>query len=536
VADRKADIVVEMGRIRPSGGDRVNVEVEDQIADWFERIQTGFFFGFLHRDGENVGITIGMASGLQPAVELAVMGEEDAFPRGIDDPGGPGQVACCQRAFEAIVVILDKGSEMRDQGFLFRMPDGIGCQGVEEGLAMHGKGRERRQDSFRRWTVLSNRAIAPRRWIVCPTPIKPQFVSASNRKPTPADSRPPIVLDQTAFSPGERGSVDLPIGSLIDYQPVTMTAHVRRGRRPGPCLLICAALHGDEIVGVEIIRRLLRMKLLNQIRGDLIAIPIVNMPAFLSQSRYLPDRRDLNRLFPGSTKGSLGSRLANCLVTEVVSSCTHAIDLHTGALGRPNLPQIRVSPGDQEGSEMGKAFHAPVMIETSTREGSLRDVFFRSEKPSILYEAGEAHRLEASAVQYGVRGVVAVMRHLGMLPTTRKKSDPDHAFKPRRPSVISPLTSWSRAPQGGIFRPRADLGKAVSPGTILGVVADPFGRHETTITARVDGVVIGTSREATVNEGDALFHIAVTKDPESAEERILESDEVIEEMVDPYVE
>lgn len=346
-----------------------------------------------------------------------------------------------------------------------------------------------------------------------------------------ASPRVPIRISDRDFFPGERGAVDVPVGSLIDYQPVTMTVHVFRGKKPGPCLLVSAALHGDEIVGVEVIRRLLRSRLLSRLRGDLVAVPVVNMPAFLSHSRYLPDRRDLNRLFPGSPGGSLGSRLAHAFLKEVVTPCTHAIDIHAGASGRPNLPQVRVSPGDYEGYEMAKAFRPPVVIETSLRAGSLRETLYSRGKPCILYEAGEAHRLEADAVRYGLRGIVSVMRHLGMLPAEKKGAEETG----RHRTVVSTLTSWSRAPRGGVFAPEVALGGAVSPGMTLGVVADPFGRHETPIVCKVDGVVIGISREATVNEGDGLFHVALTQDPALAERHILDSDAFLEESgAEPY--
>ncbi len=348
-----------------------------------------------------------------------------------------------------------------------------------------------------------------------------------------ASQEPPLRIGERDFLPGESGVVDIPIGSLIDYQPVTMTVHVLRGKKPGPRLLVSAALHGDEIVGVEIIRRLLRTRLLKRLRGDLIVVPVVNMPAFLSHSRYLPDRRDLNRLFPGSASGSLGGRLANAFLTQVVNACTHAIDMHSGAVGRPNLPQVRVSPGDHEGYEMAKAFRPPVVIETSLRAGSLREMLYSRAKPCILYEAGEAHRLDPDAVRYGVRGIVSVMRYLEMLPAEKKAKS--ESPKHRHRTVVSTLTSWSRAPRGGIFAPEIELGRAVSPGMSLGVVADPFGRHETPIKCRVDGVVIGISREATVNEGDGLYHIAVTRDPAHAEEQIIRSDELLEESAEPFV-
>lgn len=329
------------------------------------------------------------------------------------------------------------------------------------------------------------------------------------------------------FRPGQKGVVELPIGSLIDYQPVTMSVHVRRGRRPGPSLLLTAGIHGDELIGVEILRRLLKSRRLGGLRGTLIVVPVVCMPAFLSRSRYLPDRRDLNRLFPGTPDGSLGGRLAAAFTEEVVSNCTHAIDFHAGAAGRPNLPQIRVSPGDQGGYEMARAFQPPVIFETGQREGSLRSLFARKQIPCILYEAGEAFRLNSSAVRYGLRGVTSVMRHLEMLPPPRAKKEP------RIRTVEATGTTWVRAPQGGLFTSRVDLGNAITSGTKLGYVGDPFGRHVTPVISEMDGIVIGINREGTADEGDALFHIATTRNPERAEAHIQRSDEILEEHGDP---
>ena len=342
----------------------------------------------------------------------------------------------------------------------------------------------------------------------------------------------PIRLDGRDFLPGDRGSVDLRIGTSIDYQPVTMSVQVIRGKKPGPCLLLSAALHGDEINGVEIIRRLLHVKAFSRLSGDLIVVPVVNMPAFLARSRYLPDRRDLNRLFPGSGAGSLGSRLANAFVSQIVEACTHAIDMHTGAIGRPNLPQIRVSPGDDTGYEMARAFDPPVIIETPLRAGSLREILYSHAKPSLLYEAGEAGRLDSASIRYGVRGILSVMRFLGMLPREKRAADPQAVRRGR--AVVSKLTSWSRAPQGGIFNPVVDLGKAVTPGTLLGTVSEPFGKREIEVTSRVEGIVIGISRDATVDEGSGLFHIAVSPDSARAALRIQQSDAVLECEDDPY--
>lgn len=341
--------------------------------------------------------------------------------------------------------------------------------------------------------------------------------------------RKALVLGGQSFSPGQSGTVELTVGHMIDHQPLSMTVHVMRGRRPGPCLLVCAGVHGNEICGIESLRLLLKMRLLKRLKGDLIAVPIVNMPAFIARSRYMPDRRDLNRLFPGAPQGSLGGRMAKFFVDEVVSHCTHAIDMHSGAVNRPNLPQIRISPNDEEAMELALAFRAPVVIESAVREGSLRETLQSKGIPSLLYEAGEANRLDQAGVRYGVRGVISVMRSLSMLPKERKPE-----FTRRSRTVVAEETYWERAPHGGIFSPKTELGRAVKSGEVLGIVADPFGSMEYKVKARESGVIIGCVRDAAVDEGDALFHIAQTHDPVKAERHIQKSSAVIEDSLESH--
>ncbi len=351
-------------------------------------------------------------------------------------------------------------------------------------------------------------------------------MSKSSSKPN--ETRREITIGGIEIKPGSKEVIEIPIGSLIDYQPVSMPVHIRRGKKDGPCLLVTAGLHGDEINGIEVVRRLLRSRLLSGLRGDLIAVPVVNIPAYLSRSRYLPDRRDLNRLFPGSAKGSLGGRLAYTFTSDVMEHCTHAIDMHTGAIRRPNLPQIRYSTGDDDGFEMAKAFAPPVVIESSIRENSLRATYYTKAIPSILYEAGEAHCLDAASVRFGFRGIISVMRHLGMLPPSKEPS------RRKGKTILAPSNFWVRAPQGGIFAPSADLGAAVIKGKGIGIVADPFGRREIEIKAPSDGVIIGISREATVDEGDALFNIAANSNPELAEAHIQRSEDHLEHSEEEF--
>ncbi len=327
------------------------------------------------------------------------------------------------------------------------------------------------------------------------TKLKPKF------KPK-AERQAPITIGGAEVKAGERRTIDLPVTDLSTHTPITMPIHVVRGRRPGASLFICAALHGDEINGVEIIRRLLRISALRHLQGTLIAVPIVNALGFISQSRYLPDRRDLNRSFPGSARGSLAGRLARLFLDEVVAKSTHGIDLHTAAVHRDNFPQIRANLDDSECERLAQAFGVPVIVNTGFREGSLREAAAGLSVPVMVYEAGEALRFDEGCIRAGVKGVVRVMRALEMLAPSHRKT------KPRPPALVIRSSRWVRAPQSGLLRSATPLGSAVSEGQVLAVVADPFGEKEVEVHASIGGVVIGRSNIPLVHEGDALFHIA----------------------------
>ena len=220
--------------------------------------------------------------------------------------------------------------------------------------------------------------------------------------------------------PGESRTIALPATQFYTNTPVTMPVHIVNGKRPGPKLFVSAAIHGDEINGIEIIRRLLNQTALNKIKGTLIAIPIVNVHGFIQQSRYLPDRRDLNRTFPGSKKGSLAARLAYLFMDEIVQKCTHGIDLHTGAIHRSNMPQVRANLDDEQTLRMAKAFSVPLLLNSSLRDGSLREAANELGIPMLLYEAGEALRFDEVSRRAGLRGIMRVMREIGMLPKPSK--------------------------------------------------------------------------------------------------------------------
>jgi len=313
--------------------------------------------------------------------------------------------------------------------------------------------------------------------------------------------QPAITIAGTRVKPGQQTSISVPVARLYTHTEMAMPVHVVHGRREGPRLFVSGAIHGDEIIGTEIIRRLMKRKRLKSIKGTLLAVPVVNVYGFLQHSRYSPDRRDLNRFFPGSEKGSLTSQLAGTVMEQVVQGATHGIDLHAGSNHRANLPQIRAAIDDPETLRLAQAFKVPVIINARLREGSLRHAAAELGIPTLLYEAGEALRFDEVAIRAGLRGVMSVMQALGMLTA---KQSPASDIDP----LIADTTSWVRAPISGILRMKVPLGGRVAKNSKIGEIADPFGDEEVEIRSPVSGIVIGRLNLPLVHRGDAVIHIA----------------------------
>jgi hypothetical protein len=313
-------------------------------------------------------------------------------------------------------------------------------------------------------------------------------------------------IGEHKIAPGTRRTVDLPVSVLSDHTPVTMSVHVLHGSRPGPVMFVSAAVHGDEVIGVEIARRVLKapqleIEELGKFKGTLMVIPIVNAFGFLNHSRYLPDRRDLNRSFPGSPRGSLAGRLAQLFMSEIVNRSDYGIDLHSAAIHRTNLPQIRVSPSRADTLALAKAFGAPVILTSKVREGSLRQAAQLKGTDVLVFEAGEGLRFDEMAIRAGVSGVLRVMRELKMLGAKG-------ITRPKAHSILSKSSYWVRAPAGGLLRPFKSVGDVVEQGMLLGITSDPFGEKERNVLAEQAGLIVGRTNLPVVNEGDGLFHIA----------------------------
>jgi len=319
-----------------------------------------------------------------------------------------------------------------------------------------------------------------------------------NLASTPANV--PITIRDQTIDPGRSRRFELPVTRLPSGTWESLPVAVVNGRRPGPHVFLSGAVHGDEVNGVEIIRRVLPSLDARKLSGAVIAVPIVNVLGFVIQSRYLPDRRDLNRSFPGSARGSMAARLAHLFMEQVVSHCQYGIDLHTAAAERINAPQIRADLDDDATRAMAEAFGAPFRIHARTRDGSLRQATTERGLKVLLYEAGSVQRFQAEAVETGVAGILRTLAALGM---------GSWDTPPAPPGIELRKTSWVRASRSGLATIDVRLGDTVSAGDVMGTIGEALGGRRTGIRAPLDGFVIAVNQNPLVSQGDALVHIGV---------------------------
>lgn len=352
----------------------------------------------------------------------------------------------------------------------------------------------------------------------------------SNMKIKKSEMQDPIEIAGVTIEPGTIKTVHIRLAMIPGHPAFTLNLRVIHGYRPGKRLFISSTIHGDELNGIETIHRVLASPLTHHLRGTLIAIPIVNTIGMLTQSRYLPDRRDLNRSFPGSETGSAAGQLAHVFLTEVVKKCTHGIDLHTGSNNRTNLPQVRCDFQSADSLKLALAFGAQIILKAKLRDGSLREAAEALGIPTITFEGGEALRFNEVVTRTAIQGIFRVLRSLGMIPSdknphTRKES-----------AIISPMSRWLRAPDTGIFRTKIGLGNKVFKGDVIGTISDSLGLNYCDVTASFDGIVVGMTQLPLVYKGDALFNIAWVADPEKAEatiEELTEETELNPSLEDP---
>ncbi|MFV0316392.1 MAG: succinylglutamate desuccinylase/aspartoacylase family protein [Microthrixaceae bacterium] len=316
---------------------------------------------------------------------------------------------------------------------------------------------------------------------------------------SPRERRAPFEMAGVSVPAGRRTTLELPVGRLVSGGQMALPVLVLHGRREGPTMWLSAAIHGDELCGVEIIRRVIASIDPRMLAGTLIAVPVLNVYGFNTGERALPDRRDLNRSFPGSPRGSMAGRIAHLMMTEVVSRCDVGIDLHTGSDNRANLPQIRGDLDDPRTLELAKRFAPPLCLNAKTRDGSLRAAATGAGATVLLMEAGEANRFDETAIGVGTDGVLRVMAGESMIDTA-----PEARHEPR----LSWGSQWVRAARSGIAQIEVDLGEIVDRGQLLASVYDTFGKRLGTLRARTGGMVIGLTRRPLLNRGDAVAHIA----------------------------
>ena len=337
--------------------------------------------------------------------------------------------------------------------------------------------------------------------------------SASNKSASdePASDRQAsdglLVVGGTHVGRGERVRLELPVARLATGNWLSLPVVVVNGQFDGPRLCLSAAVHGDELNGVEIIRQVLGGLEPDELHGAVLAVPVVNVFGFIEGTRYLPDRRDLNRSFPGSVKGSLTAQLANLFMTEIVSRCQYGVDLHTGSNHRTNLPQIRADLSDEETLRLARAFGAPIALNAKLRDGSLRAAASKRGVHMLLYEAGETHRFNKHAVTSGVRGVRRVLAALEMTEEAEKTGEE------KLEVLRADKSRWLRATRSGIFRAQVGLGDRVTNKQVVGTVSDTFGENERRVRSTLSGIVIGQATNPLVNRGDALLHVAESPVP-----------------------
>lgn len=309
-----------------------------------------------------------------------------------------------------------------------------------------------------------------------------------------------IHINDQLIKAGERKVINLQIARLIAGTEIDLPIHVFRSKKPGPVILLSGGLHGDEINGIEIIRRMIDSKLFNKLKcGSVIAIPVMNIYGFLNFSREVPDGKDINRSFPGNKKGSLAARVAYNLTRTVLQEIDYGVDFHTGGANRTNFPQIRYAPDDPKAKELATIFNAPISLASGMIDKSIRKQAYQMKKSIIVYEGGESMRFDERAIEEGIKGAKKILKHFGMI----------HEDLSVQPSYDFTESMWVRARNSGMVRLEKESGQFIEEGEVLAVITDPFGNFRTKMKAKTAGFIIGHNNSPLVNQGDALFHVAM---------------------------
>lgn len=309
-----------------------------------------------------------------------------------------------------------------------------------------------------------------------------------------------VIIAGQSIRPGEFKEIIINIARLPSRTQIDTPIYVYRAPTDGPTLALTAGMHGDEINGMEIVRRIIDAGHHKVLRGTTVCMPIINVYGFLNYSRDVPDGKDVNRSFPGSRNGSLASRVAWHLTHDIIPFIDVGVDFHTGGAMRTNYPQVRCVMQDSRNVELAHAFHAPFTIDAPFRPHSLRQTAAKQGKNIIVYEGGESLRMDLPAIEEGINGTLRLMNHLHMI---------DWAPEPNTESKIVWNSSWIRARTAGIFHPQVQAGDLIHKGQLVGSITDPFGEYHEQIKSPVTGYLVGLNNNPVVNAGDALMHMGM---------------------------
>jgi len=329
----------------------------------------------------------------------------------------------------------------------------------------------------------------------------PCKICISSLKHRPSFMRtPPLLINNVPVKPGNSEVLKLPVGRLPSGNQILIKAHVFHSKKRGPVVLLLGGVHGDEINGVEIVRRAVTDGMLYDLeKGSVIAIPILNVYGFINFSRDVTDGKDVNRSFPGSPSGSLASRVARTLTHKILPHIDFGVDFHTGGKNLYNFPQIRFSQTDKRSLDLAKAFGAPYLVASPPINKSLRKAALNEGKSIIIFEGGETLRLDGLSIQKALDGIRRLLYAQGMLSERPAQEEANQMLQ---------HASWMRSPKPGIFQWYKCAGHAIQKGEPIGILSDPFGLEESTLYAPRPGCIIGHNNAPVVNQGDPLFHIA----------------------------
>jgi len=307
-----------------------------------------------------------------------------------------------------------------------------------------------------------------------------------------------FTIGEHSIRPGEFKEIHINIARLPSRTQIDTPIYVYRAPEEGPVLALTAGMHGDEINGMEIVRRILDQGYNKVLRGTVLCMPVINVYGFLNYSREVPDGKDINRSFPGSKTGSLASRVAYHMTHDVLPYIDYGVDFHTGGALRTNYPQVRCMMQEEKNVELAAAFNAPFTIDSPFRPHSLRQTAAKKGKNIIVYEGGESVRFDQYAIEEGVNGTLRLMKHLKMI---------DNAPQAKQESKIVWNSSWVRARTAGLFQTLINCGDLIQKNQVVGSLTDPFGEFKEDIKSPATGYVVGLNNNPVVNAGDALLHI-----------------------------